>query len=580
MYRQHFHLRERPFQLVPTPSYLFPSRCHQEALGHLTYALESGEGFVELTGEVGTGKTTLLRTFLDGLDETVAVACIFNPTLNAVELLQSINRDFGVSTDSTSRSDLTAALQGFLIENREAGNKALLVIDEAQNLSIEVLEELRLLSNLETTRAKLLQIVLCGQPELGVMLERYELRQLAQRISLACRLRPLSAVETHRYIVHRLVRASFDGNASLFTRRARERVFRYSRGTPRVINICCDRALLCAYVAGRERVDVTSVKEALAELSDRPYMQVPFLGRSPWVWRGALLGVALILAAGMFVFGRSFQAPVPPPSLASAQAEISVPVAEEAPTLEPVSASPAEPGAGLLPVMEEPVTYSLFDLFDDAGISNSTPWGIQRIMKQWGHEVTVSELPPIGDSYLLFSAAAAPMGMEVMPVDEDFDLALAFQLPTLVLFDAGNRRPLALVYEGEGERDLLRFHSSKGIVELSRSDAARLWAGRAIIACANPLGFSEVVTAQSGPQEVIALESALSRAGFIQVSVDGLFDGGTLAAVYTLQDTYGILRDGKVGALTRVALASALKNGLPDPGSPRTPQARQGGETP
>jgi len=555
MYRRYFHLRERPFQLVPTPSYLFPSRCHQEALGHLTYALETGEGFVEVTGEVGTGKTTLLRTFLEGLDETVSVACIFNPTLNAVELLQSINRDFGIFASSTSRSDLTATLYRFLIENRELGKKALLVIDEAQNLSIEVLEELRLLSNLETTRAKLLQTVLCGQPELGEMLERHELRQLAQRISLACRLRPLSLGETHDYIVHRLKRASLGDRGDLFTPGARKQVYRYSRGTPRVINICCDRALLCAYVAGRDLVDAKSVKEAVAELSDRPYMEGTFLGRSLLAWGGAVLGIVIVFIAGGLIFGGSQGAP-------------------------DFSRLSGRGGSGQTSAAVVPATYGLFDLFDEASAADTIPWGIHRIMGAWGHVLQAAELPSIDDPYLLFSAVAAPRGMEVMPMDGAFVQALAFRLPVLMLFGSGSHGPLALVYEGDENEGLLRFQSPKGIVELSREDAERLWSGRALITCTNPLGFSDVVTERSGLQEVIALESALSRAGFDRVTVDGHFDVETLRAVHALQEAYGILSDGMVGELTRVALAAALKNGLPGVADPVATYDPQGGEAP
>lgn len=553
MYRRHFHLKERPFQLVPTPSYLFPSRCHQEALGHLAYALKTGEGFVEITGEVGTGKTTLLRTFLEGLDGTVSVACIFNPTLNAVELLQSINRDFGIDSESTSRSALTAALQAFLIENREVGKKALLVIDEAQNLSVEVLEELRLLSNLETTRAKLLQTVLCGQPELGVMLERYELRQLAQRISLACRLRPLSSAETHQYIVHRLNRASLGERADLFTKGAREQVYRYAKGTPRVINICCDRALLCAYTAGKDRVDAAAVKAAVAELSHRPYMEGSLLGRPLLAWAGGVLGLVVVLVAGILLFGGASMGP-----MASK------------------GRSPATPS----PAVAAPVTYNLFDLFDEASARASVPWAIHRVMGTWGHELKKGELPSVGDPYLLFSAAAASRGMEVLPVDGDLDLALAFNVPVVVLFGDGTRGPLALVHEGNGDQGLLRFASPEGTLEFTRADAKQLWTGRAIIACTNPLGFSTVVTARSGPEEVIALESALFRAGFSRVLVDGRFDKETLGAVHALQEAYGIPADGMVGDLTRVALSAALKNGLPGSLEPVAAPDRPKGETP
>ena len=524
---------------MPSPSYLYPSSCHREALGHLRYALESGEGFVEITGEVGTGKTTLLRTFLDGLDETVAVACVFNPTLNAVELLQSINRDFGADASSTSRSELTAALQNFLIANRKAGKRALLVIDEAQNLSIEVLEGLRLLSNLETTRSKLLQIVLCGQPELGVMLERYELRQLAQRISLACRLRPFSLEETHLYIMHRVAKAALGDGSELFTKGARALIHRFAAGTPRVINICCDRALLCAYVAGKKKVDKGAVKEALTELSDRPYLARKPGTRTMLTLGGGALFFSMVLGTLFFFMG---QGPVVKKPVGS----VTVSVAPVAPPM-------------------VPATYQFSDLFDEASVNGSVVWGVRQILSDWGHELKASELPPISDPYLLLSAAAAPRSMEVLPLDAGLDALLSFQLPALVLFSSGGELPLALVYDGERHGQLMQFYSEKGCVEISLADVNRLWTGRAIIACANPLGFSTMVTAQSGRREVIALESALSRAGFDGVTVDGRFDSTTRMAVHALQAAYGIPTDGKVGTLTRVALASALKNGLPVP---------------
>ena len=539
MYRKHFHLKERPFQLVPTPSYLYPSRCHGEALGHLRYALESGEGFVELTGEVGTGKTTLIRTFLEGLDDSVAVACIFNPTLNALELLQSINRDFGTEATSSSRSDLTAALHRFLIENREKGRRALLVIDEAQNLSIEVLEELRLLSNLETTKRKLLQTVLCGQPELGEMLERHELRQLAQRISLSCQLRPLCQEETHSYILHRCNKASLGDGSRLFTKGARELIYRYSHGTPRVINICCDRALLCAYAAGKKEVDKGAVKEALKELSDRPYMAAKPTPLSRPFMKGAVmtLVIAMVLGAGFLISSR-YLPPVNAPTL---------PVAS-------VESDDVEP-------LPEPATYSLSDLFDEAGIGHSATWAVTRIMGLWGEENVSESFAGIIDPYLLLSAAAASRNMDVMPVDGDFQPVMGYQLPALVLFKTGSGVPLALVYDGQVPGGLLRFQSEKGTLEMSRMDVERLWTGRALIAFQNPIGHSETVGMRSPAPEVIALETALVRAGFDEVRVDGVFDDITRQAVQAIQRACAIPKDGRVGAKTRVALASVIRNG-------------------
>lgn len=196
MYNTFFGFREKPFKLVPNPDFLYLSRSHQIALAHLTYAVDQGDGFVVITGEVGTGKTTLCRIFLERLDERTDSAYIFYPKLDSVQLLTAICNEFGIRTNHTSVKPLLDVINGFLIMKNQEDRKVILLIDEAQNLSVENLEMVRMLSNLETTRSKLLQIILVGQPELGDKLDTYELRQLAQRISLSTYLSPLGQNET------------------------------------------------------------------------------------------------------------------------------------------------------------------------------------------------------------------------------------------------------------------------------------------------------------------------------------------------------------------------------------------------
>ena len=204
MYTGFFGLREKPFSLAPDPRYLFLSASHREALAHLLYGIEEGEGFIEVIGQVGTGKTTLCRTLLDRIGSDAEIAYIFNPSPSEVELLAAINREFGLPTAVRTRTDLLDALNQFLVEKNANGRRVLLVIDEAQNLDPAVLEQVRLLSNLETDRAKLLQIVLIGQPELEENLSRSDLRQLRQRITVRWSLRPLSRAEVAEYVEHRL----------------------------------------------------------------------------------------------------------------------------------------------------------------------------------------------------------------------------------------------------------------------------------------------------------------------------------------------------------------------------------------
>ena len=253
MYNRFFGFKERPFKLVPNPEYLYLSRIHEEVLAHLNYAVSYGEGFVEITGEVGTGKTTLCRMFLEGLDENTAAAYIFNPKLDALQLLKAINDEFGIPSDTDSIKALIDRFNAFLLEKKAQGKRVILLMDEAQNLSVDVLEQLRLLSNLETTTSKLLQIILVGQPELGELLETEALRQLNQRITLSCHLIPLSASETREYIRHRIHIASRKPGLA-FTAGAYRSIFNYSGGVPRLINIVCDRTLLTAFALGKHRI--------------------------------------------------------------------------------------------------------------------------------------------------------------------------------------------------------------------------------------------------------------------------------------------------------------------------------------
>ncbi|MCP4156694.1 MAG: AAA family ATPase, partial [bacterium] len=268
MYNHSFGFKERPFQLVPNPEYLYLGRSHEEALAHLNYAISHGDGFVEITGEVGTGKTTLCRAFLDSLDDNSEVAYIFNPRMSALELLRGINDEFDIDSGADNPKDLIDTLNAFLMEKKTQNKKAILLIDEAQNLSMEVLEQLRLLSNLETNTSKLLQIILVGQPELQKILDSYSLRQLRQRITLSWYLTPLNRKETKGYIRHRVNIAS-KKSVEVFTGTAYDLIYKYSGGIPRLINITCDRALLTAFGFNRDRVTGSIARSSIKELKER-----------------------------------------------------------------------------------------------------------------------------------------------------------------------------------------------------------------------------------------------------------------------------------------------------------------------
>ena len=274
MYERFYDLRERPFALSPDPDYLYPSRVHREALDYLRYGLESHAGFVAITGEIGSGKTTLLQTLLRGLDTETTVGRIVNTMLEPRELLETIMIDFGLDPAGRSKPLLLRDLAQYLVDQRLAGRLVLLVIDEAQNLSLGALEELRMLSNLETEKSKLLQILLVGQPNLREKLSSPELEQLRQRITVSYHLAPLDADETARYINHRLRRASI-GAPIEFPREATDVIHARSRGIPRVINVVCDAALVFGYAEERRQVDLPLVREVLVELETTGVLPSP-----------------------------------------------------------------------------------------------------------------------------------------------------------------------------------------------------------------------------------------------------------------------------------------------------------------
>ena len=265
MYEKFYQLRERPFALSPDPEYLYPSRVHREALDYLRYGLESHAGFVVITGEIGSGKTTLLQTLLRNLDSQTTVGRIVNTMLEPRELIETIMIDFGLDPSGKSKPLMLRDLAQYLVDQRLAGRLVLLVIDEAQNLSQAALEELRMLSNLETEKSKLMQIVLVGQPNLREKLAAPELEQLRQRITVSYHLAPLDPLETANYVNHRLRRAAL-GPPIEFPRQATDLVHARSRGVPRIINVICDAALVFGYAEERRQIDLPLIREVLAEL--------------------------------------------------------------------------------------------------------------------------------------------------------------------------------------------------------------------------------------------------------------------------------------------------------------------------
>jgi general secretion pathway protein A len=265
VYLEFYGLKTPPFDITPNPRFLFHSAKHREAFNHLLYGIRERKGFVQLTGEVGAGKTTLCRALLEQLDGKFSTALILNPVLSGDELMKAIAAEFGLDVKGKDRMETLATISDFLLRQTLAGRETVLIVDEAQNLTEELLEQVRLISNIETDDRKLLQIVLMGQPELRERLNSHKLRQLRQRITVRYHLNPLTRAEVGQYIHHRLALAGSRG-ALTFTLPAIWRVYNYSQGIPRLINAVCDKALLAGFVERSRRINYRMVGRAVREL--------------------------------------------------------------------------------------------------------------------------------------------------------------------------------------------------------------------------------------------------------------------------------------------------------------------------
>jgi len=265
MYEAFFNLKTKPFELVPNPDFLYMSRTHKRAMYYLYYGVKERAGFILLSGEVGSGKTTLISDLINRIDANINLSRVFNTKVNSQQLIAMINTDFGLDVKGKDKVDMLNELNDYLIEQHARGNNSVLIIDEAQNLKPDLLEEIRMMSNLETDTAKLLQIILVGQPELRDLLARPELRQLRQRISISCRINPLTRLETEEYILHRLEVAG-NREAVIFSDGCMDVIFKYCKGIPRLVNIMCDYLLLTAFIEEKKTLDASMVRDVVEDL--------------------------------------------------------------------------------------------------------------------------------------------------------------------------------------------------------------------------------------------------------------------------------------------------------------------------
>ena len=574
MYKNFFSFRERPFKLVPNPAYLFLSKSHEEVLAHLAYAVIQGDGFVEITGEVGTGKTTLCRAFLENLDNNTKAAYIFNPNLNSIQLLKAINDEFGISSDADNTKDLIDTLNSFLIAKKAQGKNVILVIDEAQNLTTEVLEQLRLLSNLETVRDKLLQIILVGQPELGEKLGSHALRQLGQRITLRCQLVPLSYKEVRGYIQHRINVASRKPGIQ-FNRTAYRAICQYSRGIPRLINIICDRALLTAFVLDQQIITGKITISSIRELSGRGDIK-----RRSWKGKKIILFFSLLCTVILMVIvlrpkfldvnaifssseNKSVDTSLPKHLGQSEHLEIPPPP-NSAPDSKPIKL-PVKPPAKApvnVPTVREPETVikpinDLGDLLKKLNRFYSRHAALKVAMDLWGTESEISRyLEGISDDQAFFQLASGRNGLLIRRIEGSFNAVKKLNLPAILTFyPHKNLTPVYLTLSGIDYRKItLRGGKQDISIESNPNDLESYWSGVAYIPWKNFLSLTGTIPLDSLNDSLITLKMLLRDIGFNKIEISPFYDERTRQAIKEIQRKYGIYVDGVVGSTTKIAL--------------------------
>ena len=559
MYNTFFGFKEKPFKLVPNPAYFYLSKSHEEALAHLNYAISQGDGFVEITGEVGTGKTTLCRAFLENLNRTVEAAYIFNPKLGPKQLLKTINEEFGIKTEGENTKDLIDALNLFLIQKKAAGKKVILLIDEAQNLNRNVLEQLRLLSNLETNRDKLLQIILVGQPELSEILNSHSLRQLGQRITLSYRLSPLTFNECKEYIQYRINIAARK-TAIKFDRSAYRQIYKYSKGIPRLINIVCDRSLLTAFVLNQFNITASIAKASIKELATRGYTRRYGVTTSTWVLMSlSFLSIVFLVV----VLYQPIKNRITAAFTAAADQETKPVGRTDEIQPETDNAKQQKENAGQINSAAATQPHNRFSTVDLAnylmnmdGRSSRQP-ALMNAMNLWKINAPyASYLTDFDDDQTYFRLSAKSGGLFIYRVETDIEFIKKLNLPAILEFyPPGRPTPGYLTLSRiDGEKIILQGKDQTELIVTRLEELEFYWSGVAYLPWKNFHSIWGTIPAQSSKDSVITLKLLLQDLGFEDVAVDDQYDGQARHAVETLQAKYGIPVDGFVGPLTKIIL--------------------------
>ena len=532
MYLSFFGLNEKPFAITPDPRYLYLSERHAEALAHLLYGINEAGGFVQLTGEVGTGKTTIVRSLLAQTPKNAEIALILNPKMTAPEFLLTICEELGIGVPDSalgSLKDLVDILSEYLLRAHAAGHRVVLVVDEAQNLSPEVLEQVRLLTNLETNTQKLLQIILIGQPELRELLSRVELRQLAQRITGRYHLNPLSHDETAAYVRHRLRVAG--ATTDVFAPQALNAVFSLSQGVPRVINVICDRALLGAYSLDRHRVTAPLVRSAATEVFGRRFTP-------DWLPWAVTAAIALVLSGITFAVWKA------------------QPWHTRAPAAATTAALPRDDGASALPVALastpriEPKGAPLAQLLGQHLTETDTDSAFAKLFGLWGAKYQPSATDPC--------TQAASLGLACIAERGSFGQLRLYNHPAILLLHDGKGATHQVVLTAlDDEQAHLDVGGGQAV---SLGELSRYWLGDFVMLWRPASSPVKALSSGMRGAQVRWLRESLQRVRGVQsdAPVSDVFDAELVGEVREFQRLHQLSVDGIAGVQTQIALAGAV----------------------
>lgn len=563
MYKEFFGLKENPFDLTPDSHFLFPSKKHQEALAHLAYGIEARKGFILITGEVGAGKTTLCRALLSRMDENTEVAFVLNSYLNAFEILQTINQDLGIRTKVQSKKELIDELNEFLLSQKQKNKNVVVLIDECQNLPFETLEQLRMLSNLETEKEKLLQIIMVGQPELLDILKTPELRQLNQRITVRYHLYPLDYQEMTDYIYHRLKIAGSEEGGIQFSDKALKRIYTKSKGIPRIINVICDNSLLAAYVVETKKITLPLVKKAIKEIDGKKPLKDMRNKFFSWgfsfkrVLKYSFVGSIILMFAGLYIFYQDFNTSIGSYSDTLANARRLFETAFNRIETEKIKSETRPVQLVVNDQGKVNVSTSVEKKFVNPSIK-----AVLSLLNLW--DVDRNLVEAIDKKYgsgekLDFEKIALESGLSSVESWVDLETIIKLNLPALLqVSDLKYIRKYVLIRRVSADEALIIGDESSEKLKLSELE--KIFVGNAIIFVRGVVNTDEIFYRTNTGKIVEQIQQMLQELGYYAGELDGIYNDGIVSAVKNFQKNVGLNPDGIVDINTRLALLGNVKN--------------------